>query len=447
MSNELKNIIHQIAITLYITGGFVRDTILGMDPRDQDFITVGATPEKVVELLEPYGTAKLVGESCPVIKFRIGGKGDEFDISAIESMEVLDREIRRRDFTCNSILMHAMTGEITDPIGGAADLEKRHLVLAGPEVFKEDPLRIIRGIRIATKCGLGISQETMKAMMEAAPLLKTVAPERVVVEMGKILSLPGMKVFHALQIVHAYGAMEVLWPALHGMLGVEQNAYHAHDVWTHTCHVVANLPAHRMDLRVAALFHDLGKPPTQEPKKNGPGYSFHGHEKLSAEMWDAICARQPWSMLVDTQHVRAIIAYHGGTFKPDTPAKQLKKYVQKLGANRVVDICRFRQADKLGGGVMSKEDCDRTPLAAALVALVNSKAPMTIKDLAINGRDLMAAGFEKGKILGQINKRLLGRVIENPELNTKEALLELAPVMAAEILDKEIRNMEGSDGH
>ena len=239
---------------LYIVGGAVRDAQLGIPSKDVDVVT--ALPLQEIELkLSDWGyTPHLIGAHLQTISLFM--ETERLDIASF-SGEV-EKDALRRDFTLNAIYQDVRTGEIKDPLGGLQDLDERRLRACGCAVerFVEDPLRILRLIRLAVRYGFEIEQETWQAAVDHISLLHKVSSERITEELARILVLE--EIDKALGLLDDLGYWQTYIPELARLKGLVQNRYHTKDAWEHTRHVVRNTP-NRVLLRLAALFHDMGK--------------------------------------------------------------------------------------------------------------------------------------------------------------------------------------------
>lgn len=413
----------------YAVGGCVRDHILGLTPHDYDLCT-SATPEQIAEIFgdyslvrsgEKHGTIGIIlkGEQYEITTFRTeGGYTDGRHPDWVQFVPTVEEDLSRRDFTVNAMAYSPKRG-IIDPWGGQKDLERGILRAVGDaEVrFREDSLRILRGVRFAVRFGLIPERDTEKAMEELSPLMDGLARERVFDELCKLLPVVS---FGDLQ--RFAPILTQVIPELKPMVGFEQNSpHHAYDLYTHTAHVVDAVP-NKLSLRWAALLHDIGKVTTYTQDENGRGH-FYGHAEESAEMADHILRRLKSSNIL-REHVVFLIANHMVPLEPDK--KLLRRRLGKFGKEAVYDLLALQQADFGAKGTGVEEENSFAQVTAALQEISQEDACLTAKDLAINGRDILELGVEPGPHIGACMTHLLGQVQDEILVNSREVLLQAA---------------------
>ena len=412
----------------YVVGGCVRDHLLGLTPHDYDLCT-SASPDDVAELFGNYNLVRngikhgtvgviLKGEQYEITTFRTeGGYTDGRHPDWVKFVPTVEEDLSRRDFTVNA-MAYAPGKGIIDPWGGRKDLERGILRAVGdPQVrFREDSLRILRGIRFAVRYGLIPERDTEKAMEELAPLMDGLARERVFDELCKLLPV----ITYGDLMRFAPILVRVI-PELAPMIGFDQRSpHHAYDLYTHTAHVVDATPK-KLALRWAALLHDIGKVTTFTTDENGRGH-FYGHAEASAQMADDILRRLKSPNALREQVV-FLIASHMVELTPDK--KLLRRRLGKFGKDAVYDLLALQKADFASKGV-----ADTQPAFAqteeALAQIGQEDACLTSADLAINGRDILALGVEPGPHIGACMTFLLGQVQDEVLPNDKEILLDAA---------------------
>ncbi len=291
---------------LWVVGGALRDRLLGHDNVDEDFAT-DAVPDAIEAIASGLGRSVMtVGKRFGTIGVLLDGQWSEFTTFRGDDYtgghrwpEVtygasIDGDLARRDFTVNALAESAHTGERLDLFGGAADLAARVIRAVGDPAtrFREDPLRILRGLRFASQLDFEVEPGTLDGMRETAPLLATLSQERVTTELDKLLQ--GRKPGRGLRLLHQAGGLAVVLPELAGMPGCEQNTFHRFDVWEHTLATVETIdPGGAERIRVrrwTALLHDLGKPAVRHTKTNGE-WGFYRHETVGADMAAALLDR------------------------------------------------------------------------------------------------------------------------------------------------------------
>lgn len=413
----------------YAVGGCVRDACLGRNPHDYDLCT-GALPAQTEAVFrdfrlvlagEKHGTVTVITEDGPVeiTTFRTeGGYRDNRHPDWVKFVPDIQGDLARRDFTVNA-MAYSPTRGFADPFGGREDLRNHVLRAVGdPEArFREDSLRILRGVRFAARFGLTPEEHTMQAMLSQAGLMENLARERVFEELCKLLL-----VAKAEDITRFAPILAAVIPELAPMIGFDQRSpHHAYDLITHTAHVVEGVPP-TLSLRWAALLHDTGKVKTFTLDATGRGH-FYGHAKDSAAIADDILRRLKAPTAL-REEVVPLIGRHMTRLQPDR--KLLRRQVSKYGFPMVEAQLALQQADMGSKGTV--EDDGSAVFAEVRQLLADLKAEdacLSLKDLAVNGNDLMALGFQ-GRAIGACLNRLLELVVEERLPNKKEALLAFA---------------------
>ncbi len=413
----------------YAVGGCVRDACLGRMPQDFDLCTAALPEEtegvfagrRLVLAGKKHGTVGVVTD-CGVVEittFRTeGAYRDNRHPDWVAFVPDIEQDLARRDFTINAMAYSPSRG-FADPFGGREDLERRLLRAVGDPTrrFQEDSLRILRGVRFAVKYGLDVEPETEKAMLSQAHLMENLARERVFEELCKLLPL-----VDAADLKRFGPILAQVIPELGPMIGFDQHSpHHAYDLFTHTAQVTARVPA-ELTLRWAALLHDIGKVPTFTRDETGRGH-FYGHAPKGAEMADAVLRRLKAPTALREQVV-LLIGKH--MTKPEPNKKVLRRMAGSLGWDTLEELLQLQLADMTSKGVSKEgELAVFQELRALLEEIKEENACLTLKDLAVNGNDLMALGFQ-GKAIGQCLNGLLERVLEERLPNEKEALLACA---------------------
>ena len=417
------------SFSTYAVGGCVRDHLLGLTPQDFDLCTA-ATPtqmqtvfahHKLVLAGVKHGTVGVVTPSgvVEITTFRTeGGYADNRHPDWVEFVTDIESDLARRDFTVNAMAWSPSRG-LQDPFGGENDLKNGILRAVGDpdQRFREDALRILRGLRFAARFHLTIEPGTYDAMLRQLPLVDNLANERVFDELCKLLLHADLQ-----DLQTAAPILARVIPELAPTMGFDQHSpYHAFDLYTHICHVTASVPA-ELCLRWAAILHDIGKIPTYTLDATGRGH-FYGHAKESAAMADAILLRLKAPTAL-RQQVVALISQHMTKLEPDR--RFLRRRLSALGEQTLRQLICLQTADMGGKGV--RNDMDTVyfpPVQACLDQLLAEDACLSVQDLAVNGNDLMALGLS-GKDIGTCLNWLLEQVLDEALPNQQNNLLAAA---------------------
>jgi len=416
----------------YIVGGSVRDVLLGKKPKDYD-ITTNASPDEIEYIFNDYKTVN-VGKKFGTIKvcqqegdvevttFRkegsyIDGRRPEW-VSFSSSIE---DDLSRRDFTINAIAYSERKG-IVDPFNGQEDISKRTIRSVGDpnERFSEDYLRILRAVRFSSELSFHIEEETFKAAKTYSKHILKVAMERIADEFYKILLCPMPS--KGIRLMEKMGLLEVILPELIPAIGFEQkNPHHEMDVYNHILCVLDNTPP-VLEVRLAALFHDIGKPHTMSVDEEGVGH-FYGHDRVGVDIVKQVLKRfKASNQLIDkvSSLVREHMNHHA-----DFKEKGLKRLIRRVGEKEVFDLIALQKADIICSNKQAKID-HIIERENKIRDILKNKEAYDISQLNISGRDLIYLGFEQGPVIGKILEYLLDKIMENPELNQKEILERIA---------------------
>ena len=413
----------------YAVGGCVRDSLMGKAPHDWD-VTTSALPEETMALFDHFAiptglqhgtvTVRSGGLSFEVTTFRTDGDyPDHRHPAAVTFTRSLREDLARRDLTVNAMAMD-MRGTLHDPFGGQADIRRRVLRCVGqPERrFREDALRILRTLRFSATLGFAIEEDTHQALRAQCGDLRYVAAERVREELTKLLC--GTDVLRVL--LEDPQVLGVVLPEILPCVGFDQhNRHHCYDVWGHTAHAVAAAPPDSV-LRWAMLLHDLGKPRCFTMDEQGVGH-FHGHHRPGAEMAEAICRRLRFDRAT-AQRICTLVRYHDRPI-PLTE-KAIRRAMNQLGVEGLRQLCAVKRADNLAQHPDYRSRQREIDEGEAIMdALLAKDACFSLKQLAVNGRDMAALGLQ-GPAIGQALQALLEAVMDGETDNDRAALLTLA---------------------
>lgn len=431
LSNGAKQIIKKLkekGFSSYAVGGAVRDCLLLKEPYDFD-VTTSATPDEVKSLfLRTYdtgiahGTVTVLidGEPIEVTTFRQDGEyKDNRKPQSVSFSKNLEDDLSRRDFTINALCYNEEEG-LLDFFGGMNDLKNKVIRAIGePEKrFKEDALRILRAVRFSAQLGFSIEEKTKEAIKSCAHLVKKLSAERVCSEIDKIIMSDSPEY---LKMLYDLGVLEYIMPELSDCFRQEQNTrWHIYDVGNHTINVIKNCPK-KLYLRYSALMHDWGKPHTKGKNEEGED-TFRNHAKVSLELAEKYCKKYKFSNELKDKVLR-LVKFHDREILPEK--KYIKRAINSVGDDIFLDLVSLKRADCLSQNL--ELTATRLPYIDTLERLYleikENNEGVTLRDLSVTGNDILALGY-KGKEVGEILNLLLEHIIDNPDENEKEKLIE-----------------------
>lgn len=415
----------------WVVGGAVRDLLLGRAPAEYDVATsalpqeVAAAFPRVVETGIAHGTVTVVedGLGIEVTTYRAGRSYAEAGEGAF--VGTIEEDLAMRDFTVNAMAFDPLDGRFLDPHGGLEDLRRRCLRAVGdPSArFREDPLRPMRGARFAARFGLRIDRATRRAMPETLEAFCGVAAERVGAELGKLLVSPHPR--YGLEILRRSGHLALFLPELLEGLGLRQNRWHRYDVYHHVLRAVDAAPPDLV-VRLAVLLHDVDKPRTAAPSAKAPGENtFFGHEVSGAKRARAICERLRFSKRIAAE-VELLVREHQFVYTEEWTDAAVRRMLARVGDSfdRLIQV---RRADVLGHGRHTDELlANLRALETRARAQLDRKPALTVRDLAIDGRDVMQElRIPPSPRVGEALLFLLDAVLEDPSRNERDVLLHL----------------------
>ena len=442
---EVSRVLTRAGFENYLVGGCVRDILLNRTPKDWDF-TTNAAPEEIQKVFpdsfyeNDFGTVgvKTLLGIIEVTPYRLeSGYSDARHPDKVEWGETIEEDLARRDFTINALAYSIEKNDLVDPFEGQTDLKRKLIKTVGrpEERFREDALRMFRALRLASELDFALELETQTAIQENSKLLEKISKERVRDEFIKIIMSdnPGV----ALELSARLGILKYISEEFEKGIGVEQNKAHAYTVWEHLLRSLNHAAAKKFPLhvRLAALFHDIGKPHTKN-FKNGEA-TFYGHEVVGAKLAKKILEDLRMSKDI-TEKVVKLVRWH--MFFSDTEQISLsavRRLVRNVGPDLVWDLMNTRVADRIGTG-RPKEQPYRLRKYKSMIEEV-MRDPISVKQLKVNGENIMkltkTAG---GPYVGFILEVLLSEVLEDPNKNTKENLEKRIQELFA-LPEKELR--------
>ena len=418
----------------YVVGGAVRELLLGEKPAPQDWdIATSATPEeglglypRAVAVGARFGTITVPTEAgpCEVTTFRVESEyRDARRPERVTFVRELEEDLKRRDFTVNAIAWDPRNGRLVDPTGGIPDLESRLLRAVGDpgERFREDGLRPIRAARFAATLTFTLEAETERALADAREVVSRVAAERVQEELVKMLGAPRPSL--GFEVLRRSGLLDVWLPEIHATIAVTQNRYHAYDVYVHTLYTCDAAPARKPVVRLAALFHDVGKPATRVEKEDGEA-TFYNHqfvgEQMTREAMERLRFSRDW-----TDRVAHLVREHMFDYRPEWSDAAVRRFIRSVGVDAIADLFDLRIADNIGNGLKVGFPHYLEEMRERVEGILEAEEALSVRDLAVDGKDVMSVlGVPPGPRVGEILNQLLEEVLERPDLNRRETLLE-----------------------
>jgi tRNA nucleotidyltransferase (CCA-adding enzyme) len=439
--STLKSVGHEC----FIVGGSVRDLILGREAGDFDLAT-DATPEKVTRLFKrviptgiKHGTVSLLfgQRQYEITTYRADGTYlDGRRPEEVRYAKTLEEDVRRRDFTVNGLAYDIERGEVIDHPGGLEDMERRLIRTIGDPVerFSEDGLRPYRACRLAARLGFTIDADTFEAIGKTLGIASMVSMERVRDELMKLLGAGTPSV--GLEYMRTSGLMDLFLPELSACHGLMQNRFHLYDIYYHSLYSCDAAPVDEPVLRLGSLLHDLGKVPTRREGTDGD-YTFYNHEVIGARMAKKIMRRLKFSN-EDTDRVANLVVNHMFHYTDEWTDGAVRRFMRKVGMENLEDLLAIRMADRRGNGLRDGMPQPIKELKKRIAKIIEDANAITVKDLDINGHIIMEEfSVQPGRIIGCILAELLELVLDHPELNTRETLVEKAREIYNELKDRE----------
>ncbi len=415
----------------YLVGGCVRDLLRGMEPHDWDICT-SALPEeteacfawqRIIETGLKHGTVTVLegGEPYEITTYRTEGPySDSRRPDFVQFVPDLEQDLARRDFTMNAIAMD-LQGDLRDPFGGADDIKAGLIRCVGEpnRRFQEDGLRVMRALRFAAVFGYDIEEQTAQAVHENRTMLDRVAAERINAELRRLLA--GKNVGDVLRQYPDVFCQ--FWPQLGSLVTLEQNnPWHCWGGWEHTTHAVEAAPADAT-LRLAMLLHDIGKPTCKSTDEQGIDH-FDGHPAVSAQLADQMLRALKFDNKT-RERVVLLVERHDAQLPPRSQV--IRRWLGRLGPEAFFQLLEVKQADNMGQDPEKVQDrlAELDEIGAKAEQILAEGQCLTLKDLAVDGRDVIAAGVEPGPEVGRVLDGLLERVLSGKLANKRGILLNL----------------------
>ncbi len=457
--SRITNTLEKAGFEAWIVGGCVRDLFLGKKPNDWD-VTTNATPEQIQGLFEntyytnEFGTVGVVndGEEDETLKivevtpYRTEGKySDARRPDSVTFSQKLDEDLKRRDFTVNALAYSPSSDELVDLYEGIKDIKDGIIRAVGNPVerFGEDALRIMRAVRLSAELDFQIEAQTKDAMGECAKQLGKISKERVRDEF--IRTLKSSKPMKALILMHSLGILGYVSPEIERGVGVEQNQAHSFDVFEHSMRALQHAADKEwsLDIRIAALFHDIGKPKSRRWSDDKHDWTFHGHEVIGAKM--AKKALEDLKFPRETvDKIEKLVRWHMFFSDPDKiTLSAVRRIIRNVGRESIDDLVKLRICDRIGTG-RPKEQPFRLRVYQSMIEQA-LRDPISVGMLGIDGKRLMEVTGEKpGPRLGWMLHALLEEVLDDPKKNSAE-YLEKKSQELSQLNDAQLRKL-GEEG-
>ncbi len=438
----------------YLVGGCVRDLIIGREPKDWD-LTTNARPEQIQALFEEtfyentYGTVGVVTTSenprlkvIEITPYRIESEySNARHPDEVTFSDTLTDDLKRRDFTINSIAYEAQTGDIVDPHDGRGDLIRQIIRTVGvpEERFREDALRMMRAIRLSAELDFAIDTETMLGIQKSASQLGKVSNERIRDELVRIIE--SSRPMPALYVAQKLGLLPFILPELEEARGIDQNQAHAFDVFEHLLRSLQHAADKNWPLvvRTAALLHDIGKPASRAWSDDKKDWTFYGHEVIGAKMSRKILERLRFPT-DQSKRIVSLIRWHMFFSDPDQiTLSAVRRLIANVGPEHIWDLLNLRICDRIGTG-RPKEQPFRLRKYISMVEEA-LRDPISVAMLKIDGKRLMeATGERPGPKIGWTLHALLEEVLDDPTKNSPEYLEERAKNLLS-LSDEELKKL------
>ena len=435
----------------WIAGGAVRDLVRqaeglyrGRPPEDFDVAT-DALPDQVAKLFPrviptgiQHGTVTVLSGEHQVEVTTFRGEGPYLDgrrPTSVTFLGEIEGDLARRDFTVNAMAWDPLDGALRDPFGGVADLRRHRLRAVGNALdrFREDGLRPLRAVRFACTLRLALDPQTRRAISQTLDVFNKVAQERVRDELTKLL-VRGAPPSRGLRLLLATGLLGRIVPELLESVGFRQNRYHAYDVWRHTLRCVDFAP-NDLTIRLAALLHDVAKPRSAAPREGAPGeQTFYDHERIGARLATEILLRLRLPKR-EVERVALLVLEHNWHYLPEWNDATVRRTLARIGPAELPALWALRRSDLQARGRLVEEGLANQSAAEQRFATELARAcALKVADLAIRGEDVMRElAVAPGRLVGEVLGRLLDRVLDDPELNTRPTLLRLLPEVAKQL--------------
>ncbi len=436
---EIARVLHVEGFQCFLVGGAVRDSIMGITPHEYD-ITTDAKPEDVQRIFKytiptgiKHGTILVIIDDMHVeiTTFRSDGNySDGRHPDNVEYASNIEEDLPRRDLTINAMAYNVLDGTLIDMFDGMKDIKRKIVKSVGNpyERFREDGLRIMRAVRFATKLNFDIEKETFEAITHSTGMLASIAAERIREEFNGILL--SKNPYRGLELLRKTGVLPLILPELMQGFGVTQNKFHKYDVYYHILHTVQEVdPLETEELtllvRLAALFHDIAKPMVQKKVSKQDDPVYYNHEVVGANVAKKIMKRLKYSNS-EIDFVTLLVRQHMFYYQDEWTDGAVRRFMRAIGVENIKPLLRLREADRLGSGHRKDKESKAIPkLLSRIDKIIEEENAITVKDLKIDGNDLINEfNLKPSPLIGKILNYLLDLILDEPDLNNREFLME-----------------------
>lgn len=434
---KVTTVLHKNGYQAWIVGGSVRDLLIGKTAYDYDIAT-DARPEKVITIVKrtiptgiKHGTVTVLTDknNIEVTTFRSDGKySDARRPDSVRYSTSIQEDLSRRDFTINGIAYNPINDELIDPYDGREDIDAKLIRTIGDPVerFSEDGLRPFRACRFASQLGFSIEENTFSAISECLDTASLVSAERIRDEFIKIIR--SEKPSTGIELLRESGLLNIFLPELLEGLNVKQNKYHRYDIYYHNLYS-CNAAVPDCQIRLAALFHDIGKYYAKQEVEHGKSCKksvFYNHEIIGAAITRKIMRQLKFSNN-DIKFITHLIRNHMFHYTNQWTDGAVRRFIRKVGFENIDALFELRKADRIGNGLKQGESNSVRKLKERINKVIEEENAITVKDLAVNGYDIMKEfSLKPGPIIGKILNKLLEEILDNPSKNSKATLLSIA---------------------
>lgn len=418
----------------YLVGGSVRDILLGHDTYDYDFAT-NALPEQVMKLFRrvvptgiKHGTVTVLHGDMEfeVTTYRSDGKySDGRRPDSVSFSASLEEDVLRRDFTINGLAYDMKNDRIIDLVGGIDDLGRGIIRTIGNPIdrFSEDGLRTYRACRFSAKLGFEIETATFNSISDTLDIASKVSAERIREEIMKLLTADTPS--KGFEYMRRSGLLNLALPELDACYGIDQNRFHAYDIYYHSLYSCDAAPKDKPLVRLSALLHDIGKVSTRKQAEDGE-YTFYNHEVIGARLVRKLMKRLKFSN-TEMEIVNNLVINHMFHYTDDWSDGAVRRFMRKVGVENIPDLFELREADRIGNGTRTGLPEPIKKLQERIDAVIEAENAITVRDLHINGNIIMEKfDLKPGPVIGRILHDLLEIVLDEPEMNRGDILLEKA---------------------